>query len=506
MMMKTQLVILAAVLACASAASISWTGFAKDNQWSTAVNWSGDKVPGEGDDVTITEGNVLVTGDVIVNSVAMGTSVNGPANLTFFNSFYVASTMMVDVNGNLMINAGTASVSGTVTMGGALYFQSGQISGQWTVASRAVADLNGAAQKVLSACQFSVEGSLSFSGVVTLNQSSQITVKSTAVAQNDVSIQAGDKTSVLFDASKGELTYNGGGTMQIMAPMSIGKFNFNSGNLTLFESLQFVNTFAIPAGSFVATVGAANVAMAKGVTGKGVLSAAGTTLTLGSVNVSGAVNIIGGTVNFGSKADIGLLTLEGGTVYADAAVEAKQFTMLGGNLEGTSGVSAVSATLQSQGFNLNTAVTVSGNFATLGKSLISFGKTGALTLTSTGTMNVGGALTLTGTPGRSFVNNGKVTVANPLQSQNIDISGTGAFEINSATFTVSTINFQIGSIKLSGSGVFKGSNTYIMGISSVSSANGVNAIFGAYAVTFPNASSVTTMTQPTTDFHFSGSS
>ncbi|CUI12789.1 membrane-associated protein, putative, partial [Bodo saltans] len=132
-MMKL-LAIVAALAVATNAISISWTGYGNDNQWTNKVNWSPDQVPSTGDDVTIASGIVQVTIPTGVNSLVMGTSFNAPANLTVFQSFFIGTGgLQVEGNGNLFINSGTAAVSGQVTIGGNLYFQSGQISGQWTI-------------------------------------------------------------------------------------------------------------------------------------------------------------------------------------------------------------------------------------------------------------------------------------------------------------------------------------------------------------------------------------
>jgi hypothetical protein len=147
-MMKL-VVAVCALICVANAASIKWTGLAQNNQWTSTVNWYPAQVPGPNDDVTIETGSVQVTISTGVNSLTMGTSVDGMANLTIFQSFVVASTMDVDVNGNLFLNAGTASLQGTVTVKGHLYLQSGTIGGQLTVTQNGIADLSGQATKNL---------------------------------------------------------------------------------------------------------------------------------------------------------------------------------------------------------------------------------------------------------------------------------------------------------------------------------------------------------------------
>lgn len=504
--MSKTAILLAVLIAYCSAATVTWTGFGHDHQWTNPVNWDGDRVPGPNDDVVINQGTVQVTIDTAVNSLVMGTSVNGPANITFFQSFYVASNMEIDLNGNVFINSGTASVTGTVLVGGNLYFQSGMVSGQWTIAKSSVADLTGGAQKTFSACQFTVQGSLLFGGVLTLNQSSQVTVKSTAVCGGNVNIQNGDGTAVVFDTSAGSFTYNGAGTLMIQAPMNIGTFNFVGGNMTLFVNLQFANSFNIPAGSFIATVGSANVNMQAGVSGLGVLSAAGVTLTLGNVSLQGALNVIGGQVTFGQASTVNLLTVAGGYLQANALVSAQQLNLLGGNLIGSGSVTSVKGYIKTAGFNVGAPLSFTGAVATQSKSLLSFTSTGSLSLSSTGTLYIGGSFQLVGVPGQAFTNNGNVSVTNPFSSQNIDISGTGNFFV-AASLQINSLNFQQNMVFLSGNGVFKGANSNILGINKVAANPKVAATFGSYTVTcLGECDNVSTITQPTSLFYFTVSS
>jgi hypothetical protein len=501
--MMKYLAVAAVLLVAANAVSISWTGYGGDNQWTNRINWSPDQVPGTADDVTIPSGVVLVTIPTGVNSLVMGTEFSAPANLTIFQQFYVGTGgLQVSGNGNLIINAGSAAVTGTVTIGGNLLFQSGQISGQWTITSRGVADLSGGAQKVFSGAQFvSQASSFIASGVFALNQSSQIVVQTALTLSGDVSIQAQDSTAVLLDTSAGTLTYTGAGTLQLQAPINVGTFNFVGGNLTIFDDVSFVNPFVIPSGSYVATVGNAVVNMTAGVSGAGVLSAAGSVLLLGNTSISGALNIVGGNVSFKQAgSSVAILTLSGGITKVDNGVSAQQLNLLSGQLSGAATLVAKQLYVSSQGFGLNGAVSVSGSASVGG--LIAFGAAGALTLQSTATFSTLASVTFTGVPARAVVNNGVINAVSPVVFNNINLLGSGSIVAQSTvSFQTATLTQNV--VTLSGAGVLKGANTKITGIAKVKAAT-VNGVIGSYSFTCPvECDSISTSTTPTSAFSFS---
>jgi hypothetical protein len=502
-MMKL-LAIVAALAVATNAISISWTGYGNDNQWTNKINWSPDQVPSTGDDVTIASGIVQVTIPTGVNSLVMGTSFSAPANLTVFQSFFIGTGgLQVEGNGNLFINSGTAAVSGQVTIGGNLYFQSGQISGQWTINNRGVADLSGAAEKVLTGAQFiSSATSFTLSGVLVLNQSSQVIVHSTVVISGDASIQAQDSTAVLFDASAGTLTYTGNGNFQIQAPINFGAFNFQGGNLTIYDEVTFVNPFVIPSASYVATVGSAVANMTAGVSGAGVLSGAGTNLILGNATLSGALNVIGGNVTFvGAGSSIGILSVSGGYLVLNYAVAAKQLNFLSGNVVGAASLAASQLYFSSTGFNLDSALTVTKSAAVGG--LLAFGSSGSVTIGAAATLSTLASITFTGAPGQTVTNQGVLSITAPAVFQNINLGGSGSVSASS-TLSFQTATVTQTAITLSGAGIFKGSNTRIISVGKVAASSTVSAVIGSYSFTCPaECDDVSTSGVPTDSFNFS---
>lgn len=496
----------AAAAACAAllatAESIRWTGYGGDNQWTNRINWSPDKVPTLSDDVTIAAGTVEVTIDTGANSILMGTSFDKPANLIVFKSFFVGSGgLNVDGNGNVTINSGAASVTGRVEVDGGVSFRSGAVSGQWTIRERGVADLGGPAQKVLTGCQMSVAGALRLSGVLVLNKTSKVTVAAAATLSGDVSVQAQDDTRVLFDASAGKVTYTGGGNFQIQAPMKLGAFDFEGGNMTLYDGITFAGKLTVPTGSYVASVGTAVVDLSPGLGGTGVVTASGTSMTVGASRFDGVLNVAAGNVTLAKGAAVATATVGGGRLNAAGAVTVTALRLAAGSLGGS--VTAAAVQLQSPGFGLDGALTVSGRMSTSGTSLLAYGAGGALVVSSNATLVAGGPLTLTGASGHSLRNDGTLVASSRTTLQNIDLMGRGSASVTAA-LAVSTASVSQATVRLAGAGVLSGSVTRIGTIGSVAAKPSVDAVIGAYHFTCPGqCTSVRTDGTPTADFAFS---
>jgi hypothetical protein len=489
----------------ASAASIKWTGIQGNNQWTTAENWYPAQVPSTGDDVTIDSGTVLCTVPTGVNSLVIGTMVTVSGNLTLFQDFYIGSGgMTVEANGNLIINSGSALVSGTVIIAGTLTFGAGTLSGTWTLSNRGSASLIGAGQKTFSGCQFQASGPVSFGGLIALNQSSVITISSTATASGDFAIQAQDTTPVLFDASAGTLTYSGGGDFSIQAPVKLGTFNYQGGNLTIFDSVSFANALVMPSGSYVAVLGAAIVKLTAGLQGAGVFSSQGTTVTFGAISVTGAVNFMAGTNNINAASTIAVTTIGGATVVLSGGITTPQLNLLTGTVQGSSSISATNVYFNSQGFNLNAAISVTGTMTTSGTSLFSFGASAQITFHSASQVNTGGSLQFTGPPGSLGVtNNGVFNANNAVAFQNVNLGGSGSFNV-AATLSVTSITFTQSSVALSTNGVFKGTNTDITSVASITGTPSVTAVIGKYTMKCgKQCDDISTKGTPAENFNFS---
>jgi hypothetical protein len=503
------LVLLALAAAFANAGTITWTGIAEDMQWFNHINWSPDQVPGPNDDVVIPSGVVQVTAAASCNSLTMGTSALAPANLTIFNSFTILDSnegMVVDVNGNLIVNTGLDVILGTATIGGTLQFIDGTLGGgAWTVTNRGIANLGNANEKGFTAgAAFISQGQLSLGGVIVMNQSSTFTLQSATTSSSNLIIQNGDGSGVKFDASAADFSYSTG-TLTIQAPVVFGQFSLQSGNISILNSMSFAQQLAVPAGSYVTALGSTVLNASLGFAGAGVISVACQQATIGASSVSGYFNAVGGDVIFAGISTLNVLTIDGGNAVFMAPVSSSQVNFLSGTTAGIATISTEQLLVSSKGFTLNSRVSANKTI-TFAASILSFGTSGGLTVESTANATVTGALLLTGPPNVPGVtNNGNIIASAALSSQNINIQGSGNTVVSNK-LTVGTATFSQASVTLGSGSTFSGSNTFLA-IGKVASLTGtVKAIIGDYTfqcplscdkVVTPNSSA------PTENFLFS---
>jgi len=308
----------------------------------------------------------------------------------------------------------------------------------------------------------------------------------------------------LFDVSGGSFEYSGPGTFAVQAPTNFGTLTLNNGNLTLYNTVEFAQSVNIPSGIAISTVGTAAVSMKNGVTGAGMINAAGSTLVLGGVSVTGYLNAIGGNVTIQSASSIGTVTLAGGHLFFQAALTATQLNLLAGILSGSNGVSATNFYLKGRGTVLDASVSIATEGYIGGSSLITFTKNGQLTVAAAATLNIpaSGSLVINGAVGApGFSNNGVTKISGTFQTQNINVIGVGAFNVSSK-LKVSSATFNTNSVNLSGSGVFKGTNSNINVIAIVASTSVLGTI-GVYSFQCPHqCNSVSTASTPTSAFSF----
>jgi hypothetical protein len=102
----------------------------------------------------------------------------------------------------------------------------------------------------------------------------------------------------------------------------------------------------------------------------------------------------------------------------------------------------------------------------------------------------------------TFTNNGAFSVSSPAVFQNINLAGAGTVSVSSS-LSVQTAQVTQSTISLSGSGVFKGSNTQIVSVGKVKGSPKVKAVIGTYTLYCTGeCDQVTTTGIPTSPFHF----
>jgi len=313
-------------------------------------------------------------------------------------------------------------------------------------------------------------------------------------------VQATDSSSVLFDVSAGSFEYAGPGIFSVQAPTNFGTLTI-AGNLTLYNTVQFAKPVVIPANIAISTVGTAAVSITNGVTGAGFINAAGSSLVLSGLGVTGYVNVVGGNVTIQSTAAVGTLTLAGGELIVTGSTMATQLNLLSGILAGNGSIAAKNFYLKGRGAVLNAAVTITSTGYIGGTALLTFGKHGQLTVSAAGVLTlmnfvINGAV---GAPG--FTNNGVVKVGATFQTQNINIVGTGSFNVT-GTLKISSASISTGVVNLSGSGVFKGSNSMLT-VSTIQASSAVQGNLGVYSFQCPHqCKQISTASTPTSAFSF----
>jgi hypothetical protein len=396
--------------------------------------------------------------------------------------------MEVDRNGKLVINAGTASVTGSVNIDGQLAFQSGAIGGEFTISNVGSADLTGAATKSLVGVALTNKGSMTLSGVVGFNTSSVFTNEGTLTISGSTQLMANDNTQTLFDSTAGSITYTGNQhNLRFMVSANVGNISIGSGSIQCFSQVNFASDINVPQGSLISTEGNANVTFGGSLNGQGSVNAASKVTTFNGINITN-LQVDGGNSFFAATGVATNFGVAGGVADFQQAVTAANVNLTGGVLQGASGLTATtSASLASNGVNLATSFTLQGNLTVGAKTLLTFNSQGAFNVDSTGNVDVQSPFTVTGPSGTQGVtNNGNINVAAALSSQNIDLKGTGTYTV-SGTITTSTCAFQAGSIVLNGGSV-TGSNT-ALNIGSVSetgdSTGNVAISIGAYTLQCP---------------------
>jgi hypothetical protein len=502
-MMK--LVIALALIVVVSADTIKWTGLAGNNQWTSRVNWYPAKVPGSSDDVVIETGDVQCTVTAAINSLKMGTSVDGNATLTVFGSFNVATSADVDVNGYFVIDSGLAYVVGTFGVKGHLIFKSGSVGGTMTIVANGVGDLSSGAEKTIMAGGFINQGTVLLSGVLGFNQTGQFQNQGAIQASGSLQIMNNDGTACEFDASSGTFSYNGGSgnKLRLMVKSKFSKIDIVSGDVISMDDVTISEDLTVPAGSTVKTEAQANTTFGGSISGSGSLSIGGKVTNLNDVSVMSVTVIVGynnfngavtatnlwiyaGTNTFNTASTVTNLVLVSGNNAFAASVNASNATVEGGILTGSGGFSASTvASFASAGINLGTTFTLGGSMSFSEKTLIAYATGGAIIISSGATVSVSSPLTLTGPPNSgSFSNEGAITVDAALSSANIDLLGQGSYAV-SGSITTSSCAFSASSVTITAPGTLSGQTT-TLSVGSVSVASGnVHVKIGNYTFDCP---------------------
>jgi len=142
-MVARTLALAVALAACTEAATITWRGIEKNNQWGTANNWQPAQVPTAGDAVIINnydgsgEAEVVLTDPATIATLVVGAATQ-KAKLRVLGALSVSQSVTISTNGEVEINSGAAALaSPTGDVSGKLSFLSGLLQGDYTITGQA---------------------------------------------------------------------------------------------------------------------------------------------------------------------------------------------------------------------------------------------------------------------------------------------------------------------------------------------------------------------------------
>jgi hypothetical protein len=365
---------------------VFWDDGGLAGDWLDGLNWSGDLVPLNTDNVFIDGADLVINiaGVADANTLSLA---SGYSLVLNSGSLTIASDSTLD--GDLTINGGNFTGSGNIVLNGAFNWTGGNLTGTGLLITNASSTLNSPGSLTLSR-------SWTNNGTVNWDNGSMVIN----------SLRTFTNTGIFNSNAAATFTVSGG------ADTFVNQNLINVNSDTTFNGLGSLDN----SGGIV-VVGAATLSIA---------TATGT--DNGSWDVgAGAININGGTRTFDEGFNVtgttGSITLSSGTLDINSSSPlflpaALTFNLSGGTLTGNGGL------------------VVDGSFNWTGSSLTG---AGLLTTNGSSTVNQAGGLTLS----RSWSNNGTLNWSNG----NIVIDSlstftntvTGIFDANAAgTFTISS--------------------------------------------------------------------
>jgi hypothetical protein len=333
--------------------SVSWTA-TTSGSWTTAGNWSGDALPGSGDDVTIAVANITVTlgsGDQAINSLTtVGSALDVVGGTLSVASFGNLDGAFNETGGLVQFQGGSNSFTDSVAVGGGTL----QLSG-----SNSFAD-----GLVETAGLIQLLGKIdNFAGAVTLSGGTLTSGANT----NFTGAFSQTKGLAQFAGASNNFTSSvneAGGTLQVTNGFFAASFGETAGVIDLSGSATTLAGIVTQSGGTLAFTAGGSIVNAAN--GPGTLTQTGGVISVasGTLALNDALNVLAGTISGAGT----LLISNGATGTTDL------------NTGVLLSIGAVS--LNSGSLLLNeTSVTYAGAFASSVSSTIVLGKTLTLGLT-----------------------------------------------------------------------------------------------------------------------------
>ncbi|MCI0682029.1 MAG: LamG domain-containing protein, partial [Gemmataceae bacterium] len=329
--------------------TVAWDGGAGTFNWGDAANWSGDTLPGAGDDVVIPDltGTPTITsnGTVSINSLS-----SNEALAIAGGSFTLAAASTI--HAGLELNSGgTLTGAGTLTVTGLLTWRGGTMSGAGVTNAGGGMSLTTPSVKTLSRT-LNNQGTASWSGGNVAGAGSFVNESGGVF-----NAQAGGVSFAPSFVNQAGATLNHTGTNTIFqtgAWTNDGLVNVDGGNLQLGGPSSSSGTYDIDSGATLHTPGAHTFLAASSVIGAGnVQLNSGNAVLSGTYAITGATTL-SGTATFNmASVTFATLVLGGGLLgSANMTIPTSgSFTWNSGTLGG-SGAMTVEA---GASVNFNTA-------------------------------------------------------------------------------------------------------------------------------------------------------
>jgi hypothetical protein len=268
--------------------TFQWTNTA-GGDWFTVSNWTPNLAPGSNDSIILVAGgSVTMNSNVDLTDITFGAANN---DVPF---------------GSGEGNAATLAGTGTITVHGALVWESGSMTGggQTIIAPGATLDFVNPGGISLSGRTLENKGSAFWSGVGAIDVSGVITNDAGALfeMQIPVTMEFGGGSVSRFDNAGTLLTTTNGGTTAFEGVEfdNFGTVNLQSGTLVLNGGGTNAGTMSVPEGATLNFAGGFFVSSGSpSITGAGNLTVTGAQAILGgTVNVTGPLMLSGGSVDF----------------------------------------------------------------------------------------------------------------------------------------------------------------------------------------------------------------
>jgi hypothetical protein len=330
----------------------------------------------------------------------------------------LANNAAVSVNSAILDIATFNDTVGTFTLNSGTLNGTGLNSGTLTAATY---DLNGG----------TVNANL---GAGILTQLTNLTTLNGTSSAATVNVNGGTLTLGESDrlANNAAVTVNANAFLNLATfNDTVGAFTLNSGTLSGTGTLTAA-TYSLNGGTVDADLGTgiltqlSNSTLLKGTSSAATVNVNGGTLTLGfadRLSDSAAVTVNNATLNIGSVGDtVGAFTLNGGILAGGGTLTAATYDLNGGKVDANLGNGILTQLSNTTALNgISTAATVNVNGGTLALGGANrLADTAAVTIASTGTLDLGG---FSDTVGTFTLNGGLLDGTGTLTAASYDLSG-----------------------------------------------------------------------------------